>query len=483
MDLNNLNLSVAMPEIVLLVALFSVLLMDLWTRDEHRYITHWLSVGAMFLAVFAQWAVWSVEPSIAFHGFYIADGVSQVAKIVVYLGTVALFVYAKPYNQQRGMFSGEYYSLAMFANVGMSVMISAGHFLSAYIGLELLSLSLYAMIALQRDSARAAEAALKYFVLGALASGLLLYGVSMIYGATGSLEIAAVSHAIDIGTTNGWLLKLGVLFVVAAIAFKFGAVPFHMWVPDVYQGSPTSVTAFIGSMPKVAATVFAFRIMVEGLATQKGDWLLMFAGLAALSLLVGNLAAIMQTNIKRMFAFSTISHMGFVLLGFVGGVIGLEAALYYAVAYVLMSLTGFGVLMVVSRQGKECELISDLAGLNQRNAWYAFIMLLALFSMAGIPPLMGFYAKFAVLKALVAVPFAWSVILAIFAVIMSLIGAFYYLRVVRVMYFENAADAEPINEDLPMKIVLSVNALLLLVWGLMPSTLTNWIQLAIERAL
>ena len=271
--------------------------------------------------------------------------------------------------------------------------------------------------------------------------------------------------------------------MVAAIAFKFGAVPFHMWVPDVYQGSPTSVTAFIGSMPKVAATVFAFRIMVEGLATQKGDWLLMFAGLAALSLLVGNLAAIMQTNIKRMFAFSTISHMGFVLLGFVGGVIGLEAALYYAVAYVLMSLTGFGVLMVVSRQGKECELISDLAGLNQRNAWYAFIMLLALFSMAGIPPLMGFYAKFAVLKALVAVPFAWSVILAIFAVIMSLIGAFYYLRVVRVMYFENAADAEPINEDLPMKIVLSVNALLLLVWGLMPSTLTNWIQLAIERAL
>ena len=404
----NLNLSAAAPEIVLLCALFGVLLADLWTSDENRYITHYLSIGSMLAAAFTQIAVWTGQPAQAFNGFYLVDGVSQLAKLTVYLGTAALFVYAKPYNQAQKMFKGEYYTLAMFAATGMSVMISSAHFLTAYIGLELLSLSLYAMIALRRDSVQASEAALKYFVLGALASGILLYGISMVYGASGSLHFAAVAQAAADGHVNGWLLKLGILFIVAAIAFKFGAVPFHMWVPDVYQGAPTSVAAFIGSMPKIAATVFTFRILVEGFALQKGDWQLVFAALGALSLLVGNLAAIMQTNIKRMFAFSTVSHMGFILLAFLGSVIGVEAAIYYAVAYILMSLAGFGVLMVVSREGKECENIADLAGLNQRNAWYAFVMLLVLFSMAGIPPLMGFYAKFAVLKALVAAQYGWA---------------------------------------------------------------------------
>ena len=478
----NLNLSAAAPEIVLLCALFGVLLADLWTSDENRYITHYLSIGSMLAAAFTQIAVWTGQPAQAFNGFYLVDGVSQLAKLTVYLGTAALFVYAKPYNQAQKMFKGEYYTLAMFAATGMSVMISSAHFLTAYIGLELLSLSLYAMIALRRDSVQASEAALKYFVLGALASGILLYGISMVYGAAGSLHFAAVAQAAADGHVNGWLLKLGILFIVAAIAFKFGAVPFHMWMPDVYQGAPTSVAAFIGSMPKIAATVFTFRILVEGFALQKGDWQLVFAALGALSLLVGNLAAIMQTNIKRMFAFSTVSHMGFILLAFLGSVIGVEAAIYYAVAYILMSLAGFGVLMVVSREGKECENIADLAGLNQRNAWYAFVMLLVLFSMAGIPPLMGFYAKFAVLKALVAAQYGWAIWLAVFAVVMSLIGAFYYLRVVRTMYFDEKTDDAPLSDSVLLKGVLSVNALLLLVWGILPDSLTEWIRIALEHS-
>lgn len=478
----NLNLSAAAPEIVLLCALFGVLLADLWTSDENRYITHYLSIGSMLAAAFTQIAVWTGQPAQAFNGFYLVDGVSQLAKLTVYLGTAALFVYAKPYNQAQKMFKGEYYTLAMFAATGMSVMISSAHFLTAYIGLELLSLSLYAMIALRRDSVQASEAALKYFVLGALASGILLYGISMVYGASGSLHFAAIAQAAADGHVNGWLLKLGILFIVAAIAFKFGAVPFHMWVPDVYQGAPTSVAAFIGSMPKIAATVFTFRILVEGFALQKGDWQLVFAALGALSLLVGNLAAIMQTNIKRMFAFSTVSHMGFILLAFLGSVIGVEAAIYYAVAYILMSLAGFGVLMVVSREGKECENIADLAGLNQRNAWYAFVMLLVLFSMAGIPPLMGFYAKFAVLKALVAAQYGWALWLAVFAVVMSLIGAFYYLRVVRTMYFDEKTDDAPLSDSVLLKYVLSVNALLLLVWGILPDSLTEWIRIALEHS-
>ena len=478
----NLNLSAAAPEIVLLCALFAVLLADLWTSDENRYITHYLSIGSMLAAVFTQIAVWTGQPAPAFNGFYLVDGVSQLAKLTVYLGTAALFVYAKPYNQAQKMFKGEYYTLAMFAATGRSVMISSAHFLTAYIGLELLSLSLYAMIALRRDSVQASEAALKYFVLGALASGILLYGISMVYGAAGSLHFAAVAQAAADGHVNGWLLKLGILFIVAAIAFKFGAVPFHMWMPDVYQGAPTSVAAFVGSMPKIAATVFAFRILVEGFALQKGDWQLVFAALGALSLLVGNLAAIMQTNIKRMFAFSTVSHMGFILLAFLGSVIGLQAAIYYAVAYILMSLAGFGVLMVVSRAGKECENIADLAGLNQRNAWYAFVMLLVLFSMAGIPPLMGFYAKFAVLKALVAAQYGWALWLAVFAVVMSLIGAFYYLRVVRTMYFDEKTDDAPLSDSVLLKCVLSVNALLLLVWGILPYSLIEWIRIALEHS-
>ena len=480
MNWTDLNLMPAMPEIVLLSALGIVLLVDLWTSDKNRYITHVLSLIALVAAAAAQWLVWVPQSVSTFSGMYIADGMSQLSKMVMYAATFALFVYAKPYNQVRDMFRGEFYTLTLFALSGMRVMVSASHFLTAYIGLELLSLSLYAMIALRRDSADAAEAALKYFVLGALASGLLLYGISMVYGATGSLEFASVlANAYD-GQANTWLLKLGLVFIVVAVAFKLGAVPFHMWVPDVYQGAPTSVAAFVGTVPKIAAVVFAFRILVTGLGTTVNDWTPMLAILAVASLLVGNLAAIMQSNIKRMLAYSTVSHMGFILLAFMAGAIGFTAGLYYAIAYVVMGLVGFGVLMLLSNEAFECEEISDLAGLNQRHAWYAFLMLLAMFSMAGIPPLMGFYAKFAVIKALLSQGFVW---ISVFAVVMSLIGAFYYLRVVKVMYFDKATHEQGIGSNTVAKVVLSVNALLLLLWGVMPQSVMEWCLRALENTL
>ena len=480
MNWTDFNLIPAMPDIVLLSALGIVLLVDLWTSDKNRYITHVLSLLALVAAAAAQWLVWVPQSVSTFSGMYIADGMSQLSKMVMYAATFALFVYAKPYNQVRDMFRGEFYTLTLFALSGMSVMVSAGHFLTAYIGLELLSLSLYAMIALRRDSADAAEAALKYFVLGALASGLLLYGISMVYGATGSLEFASVlANAYD-GQANTWLLKLGLVFIVVAVAFKLGAVPFHMWVPDVYQGAPTSVAAFVGTVPKIAAVVFAFRILVTGLGTTVNDWTPMLAILAVASLLVGNLAAIMQSNIKRMLAYSTVSHMGFILLAFMAGAIGFTAGLYYAIAYVVMGLVGFGVWMLLSNEAFECEEISDLAGLNQRHAWYAFLMLLAMFSMAGIPPLMGFYAKFAVIKALLSQGFVW---ISVFAVVMSLIGAFYYLRVVKVMYFDKATHEQGTGSNTVAKVVLSVNALLLLVWGVMPQSVMEWCLRALENTL
>ena len=481
MNWTDLNLMPAMPEIVLLSALGIVLLVDLWTSDKNRYITHVLSLLALVAAAAAQWLVWVPQSVSTFSGMYIADGMSQLSKMVMYAATFALFVYAKPYNQVRDMFRGEFYTLTLFALSGMSVMVSAGHFLTAYIGSELLSLSLYAMIALRRDSADAAEAALKYFVLGALASGLLLYGISMVYGATGSLEFASVlANAYD-GQANTWLLKLGLVFIVVAVAFKLGAVPFHMWVPDVYQGAPTSVAAFVGTVPKIAAVVFAFRILVTGLGTTVNDWTPMLAILAVASLLVGNLAAIMQSNIKRMLAYSTVSHMGFILLAFMAGAIGFTAGLYYAIAYVVMGLVGFGVLMLLSNEAFECEEISDLAGLNQRHAWYAFLMLLAMFSMAGIPPLMGFYAKFAVIKALLSQSFVW---ISVFAVVMSLIGAFYYLRVVKTMYFDEPGQAgATVQSGFDARLLLSVNALLLLVWGVMPQAVVDWCIRALETTL
>ena len=480
MNWSDLNLMPALPEVALLSLLVLLLLADLWVSDDKRRWTHYGALATVAVTAVVQLAVWEQGSTSSFNGMYIADGMSRLAKMVLYALTFTLFVYAKPYNQVRGIFKGEFYTLSLFALLGMSVMVSAGHFLTAYIGLELLSLALYALIALRRDSGFAAEAALKYFVLGALASGLLLYGISMVYGATGSLEFAGVLASSFNEEANEWLLKLGLVFIVVAVAFKLGAVPFHMWVPDVYHGAPTSVTALVGTAPKVAAVVFAFRILVTGLGTVHHDWSLMFALLAAASLLVGNLAAIMQTNIKRMLAYSTVSHMGFILLAFMAGAVGFTAGLYYAITYAVMAAVSFGVLMVLSTKDIECENIKDLAGLNQRHAWFAFLMLLSMFSMAGIPPLMGFYAKFGVIMALLKQGHVW---LSVFAVIMSLIGAFYYLRVVKVIYFDAPDHDQPVGSNYAAKFVLTVNAFLLLLWGIMPQTVIDWCAKALENTL
>lgn len=478
MNTTSLNLLPALPEIVLLCGLSAVLLIDLWLPEKRRGVTHYLSLLVLALTAAAQCYVPAASASI-FSDMYVSDGLSRLAKLTMYAALAAAFVYAKPYNKARKIFSGEFYTLSLFGLLGMSVMASAGHFLVAYIGLELLSLSLYALIALRRDSGRSAEAALKYFVLGALASGLLLYGISMIYGATGSLDFATVLANSYNGLESPWLMKLGLVFVVVAVAFKLGAVPFHMWVPDVYEGAPTSVAAIVGSAPKMAAAVFAARIFYGAMSNEHGDWTQMLVILAVASLLIGNLAAIMQTNIKRMLAYSTVSHMSFVLMGFLGGSVSFSSGLYYALTYVATALVGFGVLMQLSDENAECENISDLAGLNQRNAWYAFLMLLTMFSMAGIPPLVGFYAKLQVIQMLVGKGYVW---LAVFAVVMSLIGAFYYLRVVRSIYFEDPQGERAPAANIPAKVLLSANALLLLAWGILPQSAMDWCVQAVQSA-
>ncbi len=480
MNWTDLNLIPAMPEIVLLAALFAVLLADLWLPDEKRGITACLASMAVLAAAVFQVALWPGEPVETFSRMFVLDGLAYVGKLAVYALVLVLFVLSPGYLKARQIYKGEFYTLTLFALLGMCVMMSANHFLTLYIGLEILSLSLYALIALRRDDVRASEAALKYFVLGALASGLLLYGISMIYGATGSLLLPDVLVAVLGQMGNPWLLKLGLVFVVVAVAFKLGAVPFHMWVPDVYHGSSTAVTALVGTAPKIAATVFAFRILVTGLGGLHADWVPMLNILAVASLLVGNLAAVMQTNIKRMLAYSTVSHMGFVLLAFMGGLKGFNAAFYYALVYALMGMAGFGVLMLLSREGRDCEEIADLAGLNQHHSWYAFLMLLVMFSMAGIPPLAGFYAKLTVINALLGEGFVWQ---AVFAVVMSLIGAFYYLRVVKVMYMDEAAETASLSMAAVGRVALSVCALCLLLFGLMPRTLMDWCVYALEKVL
>ncbi|MCD4500579.1 NADH-quinone oxidoreductase subunit NuoN [Chromobacterium vaccinii] len=469
MNWADLNLIPAMPELFLIGALLVVLMLDLFISDEKRCVTYGLTLLTLVGAAVAQVCTFTPYPVTTFSGMFVADPLAALVKLAMYGVTAIVLVYSRQYTADRGLFKGEYFSLSLFALLGMNLMVSASHFLTLYMGLELLSLALYSLIALQRDSVPATESAMKYFVLGALASGLLLYGISMIYGATGSLELAAIAKAIKSHSANGVLLIFGLVFIVAGLSFKLGAVPFHMWVPDVYQGSPTSVTLMVGAAPKLAAFVFVLRILAQGLDALVGDWQGMLIIVAVLSMAIGNITAIVQTNIKRMLAYSTISHMGFLLLGVLAGTKqGYSAALFYAVVYVAMSLVSFGIILALSRKGFECEKIDDLKGLNSRNSWYALLMLLAMFSMAGIPPLAGFYAKFAVIQAVVQIG---MIKLAVFSVLMSVIGAFYYLRVVKAIYFDDAQDNAPINVRADMKLVLSLNALALLAVGILPQSL------------
>jgi NADH-quinone oxidoreductase subunit N len=475
------NLMPASAEIFLLIATCVILIADLLIRQSGRVITYMLV--QLTLLGCALITVGTHENSVAhiFHNMFVDDLMSDVLKLLTYLAVSMMLVYSRLYLTVRGLFSGEFMVLTLFATLGMMVMISANHFLALYLGLELLSLSLYAMVALQRDSAIATEAAMKYFILGALASGLLLYGMSMLYGATGSLDLGGVSNAIQSGHANKTLLVFGLVFMVSGLAFKLGAVPFHMWVPDVYHGAPTAMTMLIGSAPKLATFAFVSRILVEGMQPLVQHWSGMLVILAIGSMALGNITAIAQTNLKRMFAYSTIAHMGFLLLGFIGGDIeGYGAAMFYAVTYVLMSLGAFGMIMLLSRIGFEADTLDDFKGLNQRSPWLAFMMLILMFSMAGIPPTVGFYAKFSVLNAVVQTGHTW---LAIVAVLLSLIGAFYYLRIVKLMYFDAPESHAPIVFGQDTTLLISVNGLGVLLLGLLPGTLMSVCAVSVQQSL
>ncbi len=489
---SQIDFALATPEILLLVFGLAILLVDAVSNHPERkptFLLTLLALGVLTVVSALQWK--NGVAGSTFHGLYVTDELSHLLKIASYIAVAVTLVYGRVYAQLRDMMrGGELYVLTLFALLGQMVMISSGNLISIYLGLELMSLALYALIALRRDNVVATEAAMKYFVLGALASGFLLYGMSMVYGATGHLDLAEVSKVIAAGKAEKLALVFGIVFLVSGLAFKLGAVPFHMWVPDVYQGSPTAVTLILGGAPKLAAFAITLRLLVDGLHGLAADWQPMLMILAVLSLAIGNLTAIAQTNFKRMLAYSTISHMGFVLLGLMSGSVAGKpelassaygASLFYMLTYVLTTLASFGIVLLLSRQGFECEHIDDLKGLNRRSPWHAAIVLLLMFSLAGIPPLVGFYAKLAVLQALIS---AGHVTLAVVAVMFSLIGAFYYLRVVKVVYFdEPAADAAPMAATCGQRGVLSVNGLLILVLGLLPGGLMALCVQAIRSSL
>ena len=475
------DLIAALPELFVLSMAMIILLADLFIKPANRIILFVLAQITLLGAAFITIATHTPSVTYAFSGMFVDDPFADVTKLMIYLSTSLMLVYTRQYITLRGMYRGEFYALVLFAMAGMMVMVSGQHFLTLYMGLELLSLCLYALVALDRDNARATEAAMKYFVLGALASGMLLYGISMMYGATGSLNISEVASALLNGSQDKPVLVLGTVFIVAGLAFKLGAVPFQMWVPDVYEGSPTAITLFIGSVTKLAAFAFVIRILAQGLFVLAIDWQGMLMIMAVLSIIIGNITAIAQTNLKRMFAYSTISHVGFLLFGLMSASLnGYISSMFYIVAYALMSLAGFGMILLLSRKGFEAEELVDLKGLNQRSPWFAFLMLITMFSMAGVPPTLGFYAKFAVLQAALQAGFLWLVV---FAVLMAVIGAFYYLRIVKLMYFDEPTDHSPIINPPEMNMLLSVNALGLLFLGIMPQRLMDICAYAIAHSL
>jgi NADH-quinone oxidoreductase subunit N len=412
----------------------------------------------------------SSERIIAFNGTFVSDTLAVVLKVFVLAIVAVIFVYSRDYLKDRQIFKGEFYVLGLFGALGMMIMISAHHFLTLYLGLELLSLSLYAMVAFNRDNSNAAEAAMKYFVLGAIASGMLLYGMSMIYGMTGSLNIAEVATVIS-NKEMGTVFVFGLVFVVIGLSFKLGAVPFHMWIPDVYHGASTTVTSYIASAPKIAGFALMIRLLVEGMGSLHADWQGMLIILSVLSMALGNIIAIAQTNLKRMLAYSTISHVGFILLGILAGTNdGYSASMFYTLTYALMSLGAFGMIILLARSGFEADNLDDFKGLNQRSPWFAFMMLIMMFSMAGVPPTVGFWAKLTVIKAVIDIDMLWIALVAVF---FSIIGVYYYLRVIKLMYFDKAEDHSPIVKTRDMQVALSANGLVILVLGIYPAALMS----------
>lgn len=461
----------ALPEIFVASMACLILIVDLFVSSARRHLSYALSLLTLVGAALLTLHGYSAPAGHTFNHMFVHDTLSDVVKLAIYCVTFFVLVYSRDYLRERAMYRGEYFVLALFGVVGMMVMASASHFLTLYLGLELLSLCLYAMVAFQRDSSEATEAAMKYFVLGALASGMLLYGMSMLYGLSGSLEIAVVKQQLAILPADNVVLIFGLVFVVVGLAFKLGAVPFHMWIPDVYHGAPTAVTLYVGTAPKLAAFAMLIRLLVGGLQDLAPVWQDMLMIMALLSMAVGNIIAIAQTNIKRMLAYSTISHMGFFLLGMLSaGPKGYAAAMFYMFVYTAMSLGGFGLVVLLSRKGFEADNLDDYRGLNQRSPWHAFMMLLLMFSMAGVPPTAGFYAKLLVIQSAIDAGLAW---LAVAAVLLSVIGAYYYLRVVKLMYFDTPTDSAPIAAGRDFRVLLGVNALAMVV-------ITPWIGTLID---
>ena len=480
----------AAPELFLAVMAMVILLVDLTVKDSRRTLTFALTQLTLLGCAVIQLMTSTGDVVYTFSNMFVDDLMADLLKLFLYMTVIVVLFYSRAYLLDREVMNkGEYYVLALFATLGMMVMISANHFVTIYLGLELLSLSMYALVAMNRDSVASTEAAMKYFVLGALASGLLLYGMSMIYGATGTLEITGLAERLYGGGANKTVLAFGLVFMVSGLAFKLGVVPFHMWIPDVYHGAPTSVTLFIGSAPKLAAFAIVMRLLVNGMISLAQDWQVMLVILSVLSMAIGNLAAIAQTNLKRMLAYSAISHMGFMLLGITTGVVGGDArfalnayssAMFYVLAYVVMTTGTFGMILLMARAGFEAENLDDYKGLNKRSPWFAGIMLMMMFSMAGIPFFVGFFAKFSVLQAVVAAGYMW---LAIVAVLFSLIGAFYYLRVVKLMYFDPPADTSPLTAGMDMRILISANGLAVALLGIFPQMLMSLCAYALLRSL
>lgn len=491
--MNQMNWLAIAPEVVLLTMALIVAMVDLWVTHPRRTPTYLLAQASLAVVAVLHLLRFDAGDTVyAVQRMVVADPMGHLLAFFATLATMMSLAYARPYAAERDMLKGELITLAMFSLLGICVMLSANNFLVVYLGLELMSLSLYALVALRRDHAQSTEAAMKYFVLGALASGFLLYGLSMMYGATGSLDIGEVFKAIATGQINQAVLVLGIVFVVSGLAFKLGAVPFHMWIPDVYQGAPTAVTLMIAGAPKLAAFAITIRLLVEGMSGIAQDWQQMLILLSVASMALGNVAAIAQNNLKRMLAYSTIGQIGFMLLGLTPTVVsvntlsaanGYSSSMFYVLTYVFTTLGTFGIIMLLSRAGHEAEQVDDLKGLARRSPWYAAVMAIFMFSLAGIPPTVGFYAKLAVLQAIVSTNVALYIWLAVIAVLLSLVAAFYYLRIVKVMYFDEPADTHPIVSTGEVRTILSLNGAAVLVFGILPGGLMALCAQAIVKAL
>lgn len=464
------NLHLALPEMIILVTACCALLADLFLRSRFHAIAFAISCVGLALAFIVSFALVGRYHSLLFSGLFISDDVAQLMKVFILAGVFLSFFYSKHYLDERQMPSGDYYVLGLFSTLGMMALVSAHSMLTIYLGIELLSLPLYAMTAIRRTNSDASEAAMKYFVMGSIASGMLLYGISLVYGATGKLDMLDIAHAIAAnGQTHGGLLSFALVFILAGVGFKLALVPFHMWAPDVYQGAPTSVTLFISAAPKVAAMGMAIRIVTIAFPDVPSQWQQMVLIMALLSTAAGNILAIVQTNIKRLFAYSAIAHMGYALFGVLAATTeGYAAALYYVLIYSIMSVAAFGLIVLLSRAGIEIDQVDDLKGLNKRDPWLAFLMMVILFTMAGVPPTVGFFTKLLVLKALVDVHLTW---VAILGLLFAVVGAYYYIRIVKVMYFDTPTEIAPIKLSMVSKTVFSLNSLVLLYWGIFPSAL------------